>query len=209
MVEPEIAYIELDGIMDLAEEFTAYIVEQVLRDRRRELDVLERDLSSLEKIVPPFPRITYTEAVDLLKKKGQEIEWGDDFGAPDETRLGELFEKPVLVHRWPAEIKAFYMKRDPEDERIALGVDMIAPEGYGELIGGGERSIDLEYLRRQIKAHDLPEEAFKWYLDLRRYGSVPHGGFGLGLERTVAWICGTRHIRECIPFPRMLYKIYP
>ena len=209
MVEPEIAYIELDGIMDLAEEFTAYIVVQVLRDRRRELDVLERDLSSLEKIVPPFPRITYTEAVDLLKKKGQEIEWGDDFGAPDETRLGELFEKPVLVHRWPAEIKAFYMKRDPEDERIALGVDMIAPEGYGELIGGGERSIDLEYLRRQIKAHDLPEEAFKWYLDLRRYGSVPHGGFGLGLERTVAWICGTRHIRECIPFPRMLYKIYP
>lgn len=209
MLEPEIAYIDLDGIMDLEEEMITYTVQAVLEDRRRELEVLERDISSLEKIVPPFPRMTYTEAVDLLNKGGEAVEWGDDFGAPHETFLGENSEKPILVHRYPAAVKAFYMKRDPEDERLALGVDMIAPEGYGEIIGGGQRSTDIAYLERQIKEHELPEEAFKWYLDLRRFGNVPHGGFGLGLERTVAWICGTPHIRECSLFPRMLYKIYP
>jgi len=209
MVEPEVAFLELDGIMDLAEEFVAYIVQDVLEHRRRELDVLERDVSSLEKIVSPFPRITYSEAVEILEKKGHAFEWGADFGAPEESALGEGSPTPLLIHRYPADIKAFYMKRDPEDQRLALGVDMIAPEGYGEIIGGGERSPDLDYLLSQIKKHELPEEAFRWYLDLRRYGSVPHGGFGLGLERTVAWICGTQHIRECIPFPRMLYKIYP
>jgi len=209
MVEPEIAYIELDGIMDLEEQFVSYIVEQVLKDRRKELEILERDLAALEKLTPPFPRMTYTEAVEILKKDGFDVEWGADFGAPEETHLGQLNDKPLLIHRYPAAIKAFYMKRDPEDEKLALGVDMIAPEGYGEIIGGGQRSSDLEYLQQQIAKHELPEDAFRWYLDLRRFGSVPHGGFGLGLERTVAWICGTHHVRECIPFPRMLYKIYP
>jgi asparaginyl-tRNA synthetase len=209
MVEPEVAFLQLDGIMDLAEECVSYVVAEVVRDRRTELDVLERDVARLERMIPPFPRMSYTDAVEFLKGKGHEIEWGDDFGAPEETVLGEESEKPVLIYGYPAAIKAFYMKRDPENEKVALGVDMIAPEGYGEIIGGGERSADLEYLRSQIARHELPEEAFRWYLDLRRYGSVPHGGFGLGLERTVAWICGTKHVRECIPFPRMLYKIYP
>jgi len=209
MVEPEVAYLEFDGIMELAEQFVSYIVEQVLKDRSRELDVLERDKSLLEKMAPPFPRISYSDAVARLKEKGHTIEWGDDFGAPEETALGEEYEKPLLIHRFPAAIKAFYMKRDPDDDKLALGVDMIAPEGYGEIIGGGQRSSDLEYLQEQLNKHELPEEAFRWYLDLRRFGSVPHGGFGLGLERTVAWICGTHHVRECIPFPRMLYKIYP
>ncbi len=209
MVEPEVAYLEFEGVMELAEQFVGYIVEQVLRDRGRELDVLERDRALLEKVTPPFPRLSYTDAVERLKQKGHSVEWGEDFGAPEETALGEDFEKPLLVHRFPAAIKAFYMKRDPEDDKLALGVDMLAPEGYGEIIGGGQRSSDLDYLKKQIEAHELPEESFRWYLDLRRFGSVPHGGFGLGLERTVAWICGTHHVRECIPFPRMLYKIYP
>lgn len=209
MVEPEAAFLELDGIMDLAERFVAYIVEQCLEHRKEELEILERDTSLLEKIVPPFPRLSYDECVKMMNDNGHEFEWGGDFGAPDETFLCEKYDKPILVHRFPAAVKAFYMKADPESPKHALCVDMLAPEGCGEIIGGGQRSDDLDYLLDKIKEHKLPQESFEWYLDLRRYGTVPHGGFGLGIERTVAWICGTHHVRECIPFPRMIYKIYP
>ena len=209
MVEPEVAFADLDDIMDLAEEFVSSIIQYVLEHRRAELEVLERDTSLLEKVAAPFPRISYSEAVSILNEKGIDFEEGGDFGAPDETALSEHFESPVLVHRYPSAVKAFYMKRDPEDANSALCVDMLAPEGVGEIIGGGQREDDLQVLEAGIDKHGLPREAFEWYMDLRRYGTVPHAGFGLGIERTVAWICGTEHVRECIPFPRMLYRIYP
>ena len=209
MVEPEVAYFDLDDDMDLAEEFVEYIVQRVLDKRGKELESLERDVSKLEKIKRPFPKITYTDAVEILKKSDKEFEWGDDFGGEDETIISESFEKPVIIHRYPMECKAFYMKEDPQDSKLALCVDMIAPEGYGEIIGGGQREDDLDVLLKKIKEHDLPEDAFKWYLDLRRYGSVPHAGFGLGIERTVAWLCGLKHVRETIPFPRLLGRLTP
>lgn len=209
MIEPEMAFAGLDEVMDLAEEFLEYIVARVLERCPRELETLERDLAPLQRVKRPFPRISYDEAVKILHDKGLEFTWGDDFGAPDETAISENFDRPVLIHRYPAAIKAFYMQRDPEDERLALGVDVIAPEGVGEIIGGGERATSLAYLVEQIAAHGLPQEAFEWYLDLRRYGSVQHGGFGLGLERTVAWICGREHVREAIPFPRTIYRKEP
>ncbi len=209
MVEPEVAYADLGDVMTLAEEMVTSIVQHVLEHRGRELETLERDLSRLERVKPPFPRITYDEAVKILKEKGNDFTWGSDFGAPDETAISESFELPVLIHRYPAGVKAFYMKRDPDNPKYALNVDMIAPEGVGEIIGGGQREDDLAALEQRIAEHDLPREAFEWYLDLRRYGSVKHAGYGLGIERTVAWICGTEHVRECIPFPRMLYRIYP
>jgi asparaginyl-tRNA synthetase len=193
----------------VAEEFLETIVQDVLRDCRPDLQLLERDLTKLEAIKRPFPRISYTEAVKAMNAAGHPFEWGGDLGAPDEEVVTRGYDKPVLVHRFPAQVKAFYMKRDPQDDQLALCVDVLAPEGYGEIIGGSQRADDLQYLEDQIAKHNLPKEAFEWYLDLRRYGSVPHGGFGLGVERTVAWITGNHHIRECIPFPRMLYKIYP
>jgi asparaginyl-tRNA synthetase len=209
MVEPEMAFAELSDAMRLAEELVAVVIQRVLENRRAELDILERDVAVLEAMVPPFPRITYEEAIARLKEKGMDIELGDDFGSEEETVLAQSFDRPVLVHRYPAAAKAFYMARDPERTDLALCMDMLAPEGYGEIIGGGQRIHDLEILRQQIEAHDLPEEAFKWYVDLRRYGSVPHAGFGMGIERVVAWICGLDHVRETIPFPRMLYTLYP
>ena len=209
MVEPEVAWADLNAVMDLAEEFIETIVADVLTDCRPDLAVLERDLGKLEAIRRPFPRISYDDAVKQMKAGGHPFEWGGDFGAPDEEFLTKDQTKPLLVHRFPAQVKAFYMKRDPEDDRVALCVDVLAPEGYGEIIGGSQRADDLQYLEDQIAKHNLPREAFEWYLDLRRYGTVPHGGFGMGVERTVAWITGNHHIRETIPFPRMLYKIYP
>jgi len=209
MVEPEMAFFDLDDDMDLAEEFLEYIVQSVLKDRREDLEALERDVTRLEKIKRPFPRISYDEAVEILKKKGHAFNYGDDFGAPDETVISEDYETPVLIHRYPSAVKAFYMKRDPENPNLALAVDVIAPEGYGEIIGGSQREDDIELLLERIKQHELPQEFFEWYLDLRRYGSVPHSGFGLGLERTVSWICGLDHLREAIPFPRMIYRNTP
>lgn len=215
MVEPEVAYAKLDDVMSLAEQFISYIVARVLENRKDELAQLERDTGKLESIVPPFPRLQYDEAVKILQEghaKGEiehQFEWGGDLGSPDETYLSGRYDKPVMVHRYPAAVKAFYMEPDPERPDLALCVDVLAPEGYGEVIGGGERSSSLEYLLKQIKAHDLPEEAFGWYLDLRKYGSVPHGGFGMGIERAVSWICGLEHVRETIPFPRMLNRLKP
>lgn len=209
MVEPEIAYAELPDIMENAERFVSYIVERILEERKEELKILERDISKLEHISPPFPKITYTEAVEILKKKGFKFEWGDDFGGDEETAISEEFDKPVIVHRYPAKIKAFYMKRDPQNPELALCMDMLAPEGYGEIIGGGQREDSLEELEKRFDEYNLPKEAYEWYLDLRRYGTVPHGGYGLGIERTIAWISGIRHVREAVPFPRLLEKIYP
>ncbi|MHC5063209.1 MAG: asparagine--tRNA ligase [Planctomycetota bacterium] len=210
MVEPEAAFHDLEDVMCLAEDFVSHLVGRVLEHRQSDLADLERDTSKLEAAAStPYPRLTYDEAVAILNEAGHEFPYGEDFGAPHETALGKRFDRPVLIHRWPAEIKAFYMKRDPENPKLALGVDMIASEGYGELVGGAQREDDAELLAQRIKEHELPEEAFRWFLDLRRYGSVPHGGFGLGLERTIAWICGVEHLRECIPFPRMLHRIYP
>lgn len=209
MLEPEVAYIDLDGIMELAEDMTVYAIERVLKNRKKELEVLERNLMALEKVTKPFPRITYKEAVTIIQKQDTEFTEGDDFGAPHETIISESFEKPVFVHHYPASIKAFYMKRDAEDDTLSLSVDMIAPEGIGELIGGGQREDDYETLLQHIKKHKLDEGTYQWYLDLRKYGTFPHGGFGLGLERTVAWICGIKHLRETIPFPRMLDRVYP
>jgi len=208
MLEPEMAFADLGDVMDLAEQLLAAIVTRVLEENRADLEELERDVSRLERVVPPFPRMTYDEAAAILAEKTG-FRYGADFGAPDEEAITEGLDKPLLVHHWPHDVKAFYMKRDPEDERLALGVDVIAPEGFGEIVGGGERATDLAFLEAQLEKHQLPAEAFQWYLDLRRYGSVPHGGFGLGLERTVAWLCGLAHVREAIPFPRMLYRIYP
>jgi asparaginyl-tRNA synthetase len=209
MVEPEMAYCDLEECMRVQEEFVSYIVQTTLRKRAKELEVLERDTTLLEKVEPPFPRISYDEAVELLNREGIEIKWGDDFGAPHETAIGEHFEKPVFVHHYPTKCKAFYMQPEPNRPEVCRSVDLLAPEGYGEIIGGGERSASLEYLERQIEKLGIPREAYEWYLDLRRYGSVTHSGFGLGVERTVAWICGIHHIRETIPFPRMLGRIYP
>ena len=209
MVEPEMAYVDIDENMTWAENLVGYIVELVLDNCSTELSLLERDTDKLKAVIPPFPRITYDEAVKLLNDNGSDFQYGSDFGAPDETLLSEKFDKPIMIHRWPSDIKAFYMKRDEENNDLALGVDMIAPEGYGEIIGGGQREDDLDILIDRIRHHDLPLEPFKWYLDLRKYGSVPHSGFGLGLERTVAWICGTKHIRETIPFPRTMSRLEP
>jgi asparaginyl-tRNA synthetase len=209
MVEPEVAYATLDDVMDLAEGLVCSVVARVLERRQKELKVLERDTSKLEKVQAPFPRISYDEAAEILKKKGLPFEWGGDFGAPDETALSEEFDRPICVHRYPSAVKAFYMKPDPERPDVALCVDVLAPEGYGEIIGGGQRLDDYDLLVQRIKEHNLPQEAFEWYLDLRRYGSVPHGGFGMGIERVVTWICGIDHLREAIPYPRMLYRIYP
>ena len=209
MVEPEMAFAELPDAMQLAEDLVSVVIQRVLANRRTELEILERDVAALEAMIPPFPRITYEKAITRLKERGVDIQFGDDFGSEQETVLAQSFDRPVLVHRYPAAAKAFYMARDPERPDLALCMDMLAPEGYGEIIGGGQRIHDLDTLRQQIAAHDLPEEAFKWYVDLRRYGSVPHAGFGMGIERVVAWICGLDHVRETIPFPRMLYTLYP
>ncbi|MCX7704059.1 MAG: asparagine--tRNA ligase [Planctomycetota bacterium] len=209
MVEPEVAFADLNDMIELGESLISHIVREVVSNCGEELLTLERNIDSLRRVEPPFPRMKYEEVVALLQKKGADIKWGDDFGAPEESMISESFDKPVVIHRFPKEMKAFYMKEDPEDSRLALGFDVIAPEGYGEIIGGGQRADDLNYILSQIEKHNLPQEVFKWYLDLRRYGSVPHSGFGLGLERTVAWLCGTEHIRETIPFPRMLYTLYP
>jgi asparaginyl-tRNA synthetase len=215
MVEPEMAYATLDDVMDLSERFLTYIVQTVLEERKEELKILERDLSKLEDIETPFPRLQYDEAVKMLQdghKEGKlenRFEWGGDFGAPDEAYLSSQFHRPLMVHRYPGAVKAFYMERDRVRPELALGVDVLAPEGYGEIIGGGQRATSLEYLEQQIKEHSLPKEAFEWYLDLRRFGSVPHAGFGMGIERCTAWLCGIEHVRETIPFPRMLYRLSP
>ena len=209
MVEPEMAFVDLDENMTWAENLVGFIIQRVLENCLMELETLERDIAMLETIIPPFPRITYDEASKIIKENGSDFKYGSDFGAPDETLLSEQFDKPIMIHRWPANIKPFYMKRDEHDHELALGVDMIAPEGYGEIIGGGQREDDIDILTNSIRHHDLPLEPFKWFLDLRKYGSVPHSGFGLGIERTVAWITGRRHIRELIPFPRMMNRIYP
>jgi asparaginyl-tRNA synthetase len=209
MIEPEVAFFDLDDDMRLAEDFIEHIVKSVLKNRRKELENLNRDISKLEAIKVPFPRLHYNEAVEILLNSGVEFTPGDDFGAADETVISEKFERPVIVHHYPAAIKAFYMKRDPEHEEQALAMDVLAPEGYGEIIGGSQREDDYDILLNRIKEHQLPEDAFQWYLDLRKYGSVPHSGFGLGIERTVAWICGIKHLRETIPFPRLMQRIYP
>ena len=209
MIEPEVAYCDLNGDMDLAEDFLETVVQRVLTNRQAELKALERDTDKLAQVKKPFPRISYGEAIERLQAKGVEIQWGDDFGGDDETILSEQFDRPVMVHRYPTENKAFYMKTDPDDPKVALCMDVLAPEGYGEIIGGGQREDDLSVLQSKVKAHDLPEEAFSWYLDLRRYGSVPHAGFGMGIERMVTWLCGLHHVRESIPFPRMLERVTP
>ncbi|MES1167086.1 MAG: asparagine--tRNA ligase [Pseudomonadota bacterium] len=215
MVEPEVAYAGLDDIMELAEAMIAFIVQRVLTRRRPDLELTGRDIAKLEKVVAPFPRITYDEAVALLQKGHAEgklesrFEWGGDLGSPDETYLSQQFDRPIMVNRYPAKVKAFYMEPDPLRPDLALCVDVLAPEGYGEIIGGSQRVSSHELLLKRIQEHGLPEEAFKWYLDLRKFGSVPHAGFGMGIERAVAWICGLEHVRETIPFPRMLHRLYP
>jgi len=209
MLEPEAAYAHLEDMILLAEGLVSAVVQSVAKNRTRELAIIERDVASLQKITPPFPRITYDDAIKVLQKAGNPAKWGDDFGGDEETIISKEFDRPVVIHRYPAAMKAFYMATDAARPELSLSFDMIAPEGYGEIIGGGERLADYDTLVRRLRDHNLPEESFQWYLDLRRYGSVPHAGFGLGLERTVAWICGTEHIREVIPFPRMLYRVYP
>ncbi|RPI48892.1 MAG: asparagine--tRNA ligase [Chloroflexi bacterium] len=222
MVEPEMAYVDLWGNMEVQEQFVSHIVQAVLRERRPELELLGRDVSRLEGIEPPFPRIHYDQAVAMINEAAEAgktiapgdepvtaITWGDDFGSPHETYVAAQFDRPVFVHHYPTEAKAFYMAQDPERPEVCRSADLLAPEGYGEIIGGGERSSDLAYLERQIERHELPREAYEWYLDLRRFGSVPHSGFGLGIERTVMWICGLQHIRETIAFPRLLGRMYP
>jgi asparaginyl-tRNA synthetase len=215
MVEPEVAYATLDDLMKLAEEFISFIVARCLERRPADLQVIGRDVSKLANVKAPFPRITYDEAVQLLHKGFEEgkletkFEWGGDFGSPDETYISSQFDRPVMVHRYPAAVKAFYMEPDPQRPELALCVDVLAPEGYGEIIGGSQRMGSYELLLKRIHEHGLPESAFKWYLDLRKYGGVPHAGFGMGIERAVAWICGLEHVRETIPFPRMLHRIYP
>jgi asparaginyl-tRNA synthetase len=209
MVEPEMAYADLNDVIELAEQLVCAVVGRVLDRRSVELATLERDATKLEAVKAPFPRITYDEAVTRLVEAGQPFEWGGDFGGTDETILSGQFDRPVAVTHYPSQIKAFYMKPDPDRPELALGVDILAPEGYGEIIGGGQRIDDYDLLLRRLEEHNLPKDAFEWYLDLRRYGSVPHGGFGMGLERTVAWLCGLEHVRETIPYPRMLYRLYP
>jgi asparaginyl-tRNA synthetase len=209
MVEPEVAFMDLDGDMQLAEDMLCAIVSRVLEDRRPELETLERDVSKLEAITPPFPRIRYDEAIQILKDAGHEANIGDDFGGDEETVISQRYDKPVIVHRYPAALKAFYMKHDPDSPDRSLCMDVLAPEGYGEIVGGGQREDDLSVLEAAIAHHQLPKDAFEWFLDLRRYGSFPHAGFGLGIERTVAWLCGLPHVRETIPFPRMLNRLSP
>ncbi len=209
MVEPEVAWIDFDGVMDLCEDFLVHVVADVVDQGREWLEVLERDISVLERIQKPFPRLSYDEACERIRELGQEIDEEDDFGSPQETALANSYDRPVMVHRYPTAVKAFYMKEDPDNAARCLGVDVLAPEGYGEIIGGGSREDDLGVLEGKIEQHGLPMDAFEWYLDLRRYGSVPHGGFGLGVERFVAWLCGVPHIRECIPFPRQLDRLQP
>lgn len=209
MIEPEVAYCDINGDMDLVEDFIEYVVQRVLTNRQAELTSLERELSKLANIKKPFPRISYGEAIELLQKKNVDIQWGADFGGDEETLISESFDRPVIIHRYPVENKAFYMKTDPENPQVALCMDVLGPEGYGEIIGGGQREDDLAVLQAKIHTHQLPEEAFSWYLDLRRYGSVPHAGFGMGIERMVTWLCGLHHVREAIPFPRMLERVTP
>ena len=209
MLEPEAAYAHLEDMMTLGEGLVSHIVQSVVERRARELEVLKRDVTKLASVRAPFPRISYDEAIAILQIHGKPAKWGDDFGGDDETVLSSSYDRPVMIHRYPAAIKAFYMQPDAARPELALGFDMLAPEGYGEIIGGGERIADYDLLLRRLRESNLPEEAFGWYIDLRRYGGVPHAGFGLGLERTVAWICGTEHIREVIPFPRMIYRVYP
>jgi asparaginyl-tRNA synthetase len=209
MVEPEIAYATLDDVMVFIERFVEAIVARVLAERRPELKILERDVTALERVKAPFPRLSYDEAATRLKDKGLPFEWGGDFGGTDETVLTEGYDRPFFVHRFPAAIKAFYMKRDPKDDRLSLSCDLLAPEGYGEIVGGGQREDDYDTLVSRIQEHQLPMEAFSWYLDLRRYGSVPHSGFGMGIERCLTWICGIEHLREAIPFPRLLNRLRP
>jgi asparaginyl-tRNA synthetase len=209
MVEPEMAWATIEDVKQVSEGLIVYVVNRVLEKRRAELETLERDVSKLEAVQAPFPRISYDEAVARLQAKGSEIQWGGDFGGTDETLLSEDFDRPVIVDRFPAQIKAFYFELDPHRPELALGVDILAPEGYGEIVGGGQRAHDLEFLEKRLAEHNLPREAFEWYLDLRRYGTVPHAGFGLGLERFLTWICGLDHLRETIAFPRMLYRTRP
>jgi asparaginyl-tRNA synthetase len=209
MVEPEMAYATLDDVKQVAEELIVYVVGRVLENRRRELEALERDVSKLESIRAPFRRMSYDDAVAILQKKGSEIKWGSDFGGTDETLITEELDRPLMVDRYPTQVKAFYFQPDADRPELALGVDVIAPEGYGEIIGGGQRIHDLDLLMKRLEEHKLPPEAFNWYVDLRKYGSVPHGGFGMGIERFVAWMCGLEHIRETIAYPRMLYRTRP
>ena len=209
MIEPEVAFAELDDIMDLAQEYLCSIVQRVLTKRKEELKVLERDTTLLEKVQSPFPRISYHEAFDILEKENTQTPRGSDFGGTDETIISSQFDRPVIVHRYPTAVKAFYMQPDGESPELALCMDMLAPEGYGEIIGGSQRIHDYDLLSERIEEHHLPTEAFQWYLDLRKYGSVPHSGFGMGVERLVAWICGIDHVRETIAFPRMLHRMYP
>ena len=209
MVEPEVAFNDLNDNMDLAEEMLEHVVQSVLKNRSAELKSLERNTTLLENVQRPLPRISYDEAVDILRKNNIPFEWGNDLGGTDETIVSQQFDRPVMVHHYPSEVKAFYMKRDPANPKLALAVDVLAPEGYGEIIGGSQREDDLEMLLARLKEQQLPQEAFEWYLDLRRYGSVPHAGFGLGVERTVSWLCGLDHLRETIPFPRLMYRLTP
>jgi len=209
MVEPEVAFLDLDENMKLIEDFVSYIIQRVIKNKAYELEILERNTERLKKVVPPFPRISYDEALEILKRKGKEIPWGEDFGGDEETAISEEFEKPVFVHRYPKECKAFYMKEDPENPKLSLSVDLLAPEGYGEIVGGGQREDDYNKLKERMKEAGIPEEPYRWYLDLRKYGTFAHSGFGLGIERTLAWISGIHHVRETIPFPRLLEKIYP
>jgi len=209
MVEPEIAYCDIEEDMQWAEDLLVYIVKEVLEHRSDELEILGRDTDLLKKTQGPLPRVSYTECVELLQKDGYDIKWGDDFGSPEETHIAEKYDRPVIVHRFPSKIKAFYMKRDPENEKVVLGMDILAPEGYGEIVGGSERETDIDILLERIKEEGLNQEDYDWFLDLRRYGSVPHSGFGMGLERVVAWICGLSHIRETSPFARTMGRINP
>lgn len=208
-IEPELIFVELKDIIELSEDLIDYIVKTVINKNKLDLKIIERDISILEKIKKPFPRLSYTEAVEILKKKDINIEWGEDFGAPEETLISKEFSSPVCIYNYPTKIKAFYMKTNPKNQDEVLGLDILAPEGYGEIVGGGIREEDLNSLQSRLKEHNLSEEDFKWYLDLRRFGSVPHGGFGLGIERTVAWICGIKHIREAVSFPRTIDRIKP
>ena len=209
MVEPEIAFADLEELISWAEQLICFMIKRVMENRRPELILLERDMAFLENIKPPFPRLSYLQAIEIIKKQGSPISFGDDLGGDEETLVGSQFNLPVIIHRYPSVCKAFYMKRDPEDLRLVLNMDILAPEGYGEIVGGSAREEDLERLRERIKEQNLSEDDLRWYLDLRRFGTVPHGGFGLGLERMVAWVCGLKHVREAIPFPRTLYRLYP
>ncbi len=209
MVEPEAAFFNLDMIMDLAKNFVAYIIKKVVELNRNELEILEKDISKLENISNTFPKITYNDAIDILQENNSPISWGDDFGAEHERIISNYFESPVIIHRFPAICKPFYMKNDPDNTELALCFDMLAPEGYGEIIGGGQREDDYTFLKNKIKENNLDEKDFSWYLDIRKYGSVPHAGFGMGIERTIAWLCGLKHVRETIPFPRLMDRIRP